>query len=374
MTSSLPTILLAPVLRAEHWTSIDLLRANYLAGFRDYAPSLQVNEVAPSEGLSVLPFGKRVLRDVVYPVHAGASARHHERLGQHPILHVIDHSYGHLCTAWKRSVITCNDLNHFTYPTMTGPALWAWRARARGMQSAARVVCISAQLAAEVHEHVQIPMERITVAHYGIDREIFHKRSEAECAAAFPELAKLAKTHALIVNIGSNLQRKNLATTLRALALLKKEHKLPVKFLKIGHNLHADGYGPLMDELGVTEDVINLGALTPDQVACVCSLSHALSFPSLYEGFGRPTLEAQACELPCALARASCMEEIGGEGALYHEGTDHERLASHLQQIFTDQRVRAKLISAGLTNVARFTWEAHIQKLTAVYAEVDAAA
>lgn len=370
MTPNSPTILLAPVLKAEHWTSIDLLRANYLAGFRDYTPSLEMHEVAPPEAAAALPFGKRVLRDVIYPLHAGASARHYERLGQRPILHVIDHSYGHLCSTWKRSVITCNDLNHFTYPTMTGPALWTWRARARRMKDAAHVVCISAQLASEVHKYLHIPMERITVAHYGIDRDVFHKRTEAECIAAFPDLVQLAKTHRLIVNIGSNLQRKNLTTTLRALARLKHERKMPVKFLKIGHSLLQDGYGPLMDELGITEDVLNLGALTPDQVACVCSLAHALSFPSLYEGFGRPTLEAQACELPCVLARASCMEEIGGDGALYHEGTNDAELAAHLEQVFTVPSVRAGLIAAGLKNVARFTWQAHMQKLTAVYDEV----
>lgn len=372
MSANHPTILLAPVLKAEHWTSIDLLRDNYLAGFRDHAPSWHVEDITPGEHLAALPFGKRVLRDLVYPVQATATARHHERLGQHPVLHVIDHSYGHLCSTWKRSVITCNDLNHFTYPTMSGPPLWAWRARASRMKDAARVVCISAQLASEVHEHLHIPMERITVAHYGIDRAVFHKRTDAECARAFPELVRLAKTHGLIVNIGSNLQRKNLATTLRALALLKHEKKLPVKLLKIGHSLHNDGYGPLMDELGVTEDVLNLGALTPDQVACVCSLAHALSFPSLYEGFGRPTLEAQACELPCVLSKASCMEEIGGKGALYHAGTDHEELAGQLEQVFTNSSVRRNLIAAGLKNVAGYTWEAHIRKLTSVYDEVAA--
>lgn len=370
MTADRPTVLLAPVLAAERWTSIDLLRENYLAGFRDHAPSWQVQDITPAERLAAVPFGKRVLRDIVYPVHAGAAARHHERLGGHPVLHVIDHSYGHLCSIWKRSVITCNDLNHYTYPTMRGPALWAWRARASCMKDAKRVVCISAQLASEVHEHLHIPMERITVAHYGIDRTVFRKRTEEECARAFPELVALAKSHSLVVNIGSNVGRKNLATTLRALAFLKHHHKLPVKLLKVGQNLQEDGYGPLMDELGVTEDVLNLGALAPDEVACVCSLAHVLCFPSLYEGFGRPTVESQACELPCVLAKASCMEEIGGSGALYHEGTNHEELAAHLEQALTDNRTRRTLIAAGSQNVARFTWEAHVRKLLAVYEEV----
>ena len=370
MTNTHPQILLAPVLKAERWTSIDLLRENYVSGFHDHAPDWSVEDITPDERLAALPMGKRLLRDVVYPIQAAAHARHHARLGRSPVLHVIDHSYGHLCSAWQPSVITCNDLNHFTYPTMSGPALWAWRARASRMKNASRVVCISAQLASEVHEHLHIPRERICVAHYGIDRAVFRKRDVEECAAVLPALASLAKTHRFIVNIGSNLERKNLATTLRALALLKHDRKMPVKLLKVGHSLLADGYGPLMDELGVSDDVLNLGALTPDQVSCVCSLSHALSFPSLYEGFGRPTLEAQACELPCVLADASCMKEIGGEGALYHEGRNHEQLAAQLERAISDAGQRRELIAAGLQNVSRFTWEAHIRALTTVYEEV----
>src|SRR5687767_15947505 len=99
-----PILLLAPVLLAESWRSIDLLRENYLAGFRDHVPSWQVQEITPCERLAAVPFGKRMLRDVIYPLQAGAAARHHERSGGRPVLHVIDQSYGHLCSAWKRSV------------------------------------------------------------------------------------------------------------------------------------------------------------------------------------------------------------------------------------------------------------------------------
>jgi glycosyltransferase involved in cell wall biosynthesis len=190
---------------------------------------------------------------------------------------------------------------------------------------------------------------------------------KAAAAALFPEIAQLAANHFVVINIGSNLDRKNLATTLRAVAQLRREGRVPVKFLKIGASLAGDGYTPLINELGIAEDVIELGMLTPPQVAAICNLGHALSFPSLYEGFGRPTLEAQACGMPCVLADASCMREVGGDGALYHEGTRHEELAALLEKVFSSAETRAALIDAGFKNAARFTWEAHIRTLTAVY-------
>jgi glycosyltransferase involved in cell wall biosynthesis len=148
---------------------------------------------------------------------------------------------------------------------------------------------------------------------------------------------------------------------------------VPVKFLKIGASLAGDGYTPLIQELGIAGDVIELGMLTPPQVAAICNLAHALSFPSLYEGFGRPTLEAQACGMPCVLADASCMKEVGGEGALYHKGTNHDELAALLEKVSTSSEVRGTLIAAGFRNAARFTWEAHIQTLTSVYQEIASA-
>jgi glycosyltransferase involved in cell wall biosynthesis len=67
------------------------------------------------------------------------------------------------------------------------------------------------------------------------------------------------------------------------------------------------------------------------------------------------------------------MREVGGEGALYHEGTRHEELAVLLEKVSSSAETRASLIDAGFKNAARFTWEAHIRTLTSVYQEIAAA-
>eukprot|EP01031_Cornospumella_fuschlensis_P050417 gene50417-61685_t len=159
-----------------------------------------------------------------------------------------------------------------------------------------------------------------------------------------PQVAAWAQDHLLIVNIGTNHWRKNLPTVLRAVHHLITHDKLPVKLLKIGPPLHVSEHEPLIEKLGITEHIADLGRLAPEQVAAVKSQSHALAFASLYEGFGRPTLEAQACGLPCVLADASCMREVGGKGALYHVPLDHEELAAQLTRAMTDATTRADLI------------------------------
>jgi glycosyltransferase involved in cell wall biosynthesis len=371
MSDEHPPILLASVLRAERWTSIDLHRQNTLDAFKHHAPDWTVVDIAPDERRFDTRLGKRVLRDFIYPWHVRRQARQQtKQSGRRPIVHVIDHSYGHLCAAWKPSVITCHDLNHFVRPGLRGMPLHAWRVRVRLMKQAEHIFTVSGHLAAEVCNHLGLPEDRVTVAHNGVDQDVFRPMGQAEAAEMFPEVAKLARDHFLVINIGSNLDRKNLATSLRAVAHLRHHEHVPVKFLKIGASLAADGYTPLMQQLGIGDDVVELGMLTPPQVAAICNLAHALSFPSLYEGFGRPTLEAQACGLPCVLADASCMREVGGSGALYHAGTDHEELAARLLEVLRSDEVKQRLVTDGLLNVKRFTWEAHVRKLTAVYQRI----
>lgn len=366
------SVILAPVLRAESWTSINLLHSNYLATLPAFESEVRLTDFRPNEALAKVRMGKRIVRDFTYPAQLRWAVSRLDTNGSKPVLHVIDHSYGHLCAAWQPSVITCNDLNHFTSPSLTGVTLRLWRLRVSQMRKASRIVAISGQLASEVQEHLKIPAERMIVAHYGIDEACFRPLPIEEAAQRLPALAEERERSLLVLNIGSNISRKNLPTLLRALAHLKHEQKLPVKLVKVGHSLIKDGFGPLIHELKMDGSVIELGSIPPAAVAAACNLCHALSFPSMYEGFGRPTIEAQACGLPCVLADASCMKEIGGEGAVYHAPTDVEACADLLGGALTNSVIREALMARGFENVKRFSWTNHAQQLIRAWREAAA--
>src|ERR1700752_550140 len=116
-STALPPILLAPVLRAEGWMSIDLHRQNCLEHYAKEAPELEVVDLAPDERLARSKLGKRILRELIYPLNIRSLASESSRIGRRPILHVIDHSYANLCRFWKPTVATCHDLEHFVRPT-----------------------------------------------------------------------------------------------------------------------------------------------------------------------------------------------------------------------------------------------------------------
>lgn len=360
-----PTILFAPVLRSERWTSIDLQQQNILDALRALPDPPRIEIAEPSEALVRLPGGRPFARDFLYPARLRRAA---SRLG-HCVLHVTDHSYGHLCHAHEPSVANCNDVHHFVQPDLPPTQLARWKKRVLGLHAASRVLAVSAHLGREICEHLALPADRIAVLPGGVDHATFRPLPEIEAAVLLPALAALRTENLLVLNIGSNIRRKNLPTLLRAVRLLREERRLPVRLVKVGDPLHGSEYAPLLRELDLEAAVIDAGRLTPPQVAAACRLAHVLSFPTLYEGFGRPTLEAQACALPCVLSDASCLREIGGEGALYHAPTNPEALADALARVLTDGRVRTGLITAGLANAARFTWSRYAESLVQVYAE-----
>ncbi|MDZ4286379.1 MAG: glycosyltransferase family 1 protein [Prosthecobacter sp.] len=362
-------ILFAPVLRTEGWLSIELQEQNILEALHTHHPEWPLTRLAPDEAGTEQPMRRRWRRSITYPRLIREAAA---KTGGRCVLHVSDHSYGHLCRAHTPCVINCNDLHHFVEPHLDPVRLWLWRQRVRTMRHAARVLTISAHLAGEVCEHLRLPPEQVTALPGGIDAEVFHPMSAETTAQLMPQVAALRRDHLLVVNIGTNHRRKNLPTVLRAVRHLISREKLPVKLLKVGPALRGGEHEALIAELGIADHIIDLGTLKPEQVAAVCNQAHALAFASLYEGFGRPTLEAQACGLPCVLADASCMREVGGDGALYHVPLDHEELAVQLVRAMTDAEMRRQLVAAGLENVQRFSWRSYADKLVRVYQEVAA--
>jgi len=360
-------VLFAPVLRSEGWSSIHLQTLDILTALRAHPNAPAITVVAPKETLARIPGGKIWLRDVSYPRLLRSAA---SRIGS-CVLHVSDHSYGHLCHAHRPVVVNCNDLHHIVRPELPAGQLARWTTRVRGLLVADRVLAISNHLADEIRSHLGIPAERVVALPGAVDHRVFRESPEPEASGMLPLLSALRKDHLLILHVGTNHPRKDLPTLLRAMQLLREDRRLPVKLVKIGPRLGTDPASRQLAASGVPTPVVDLGALNPAAVAAACRLAHVLAFPSYYEGFGRPVLEAQACGLPCVLAAAASLPEVGGEGSLYHPPGDHEALADQLEKVLTDRELRNRLIVAGRANASRYTWEKYADKLTAIYREVS---
>jgi len=120
-----------------------------------------------------------------------------------------------------------------------------------------------------------------------------------------------------------------------------------------------------MMSLGVQEKVLQPNIRTDTDLAELYSRAACFIFPSYYEGFGMPVLEAFACSCPCVLHAASSLPEVGGKGALYFSENNGEQLVKSVKTVLEDIKVRERMIGVGLERAAEFTWEksvaAHVE-------------
>jgi glycosyltransferase involved in cell wall biosynthesis len=124
--------------------------------------------------------------------------------------------------------------------------------------------------------------------------------------------------------------------------------------------------------LGVGNRILHLGYVERDAVPALYRLAEAMVFPSLYEGFGAPPLEAMACGCPVASSRRASLAEVVGDAAAKLEPESVESIAGALETVSEDEEARSRLRSAGLQRAQEFSWSASAERHTAIYARACA--
>src|SRR5579864_578819 len=179
-----------------------------------------------------------------------------------------------------------------------------------------------------------------------------------------------------VLAIGVIEPRKNLNRLMDAFQVLKQRGNVP-KDLKL---VLAGGKGWLYDDIfehhaesRVRDDIVLPGFVSDDLLPAIYSTAEVLAFPSLYEGFGLPILEAMACGTPVVASRASCLPEVAEGAALLVDPNNVEGLTSALELVLLDGDLRMRLINQGLERAGEYTWRRAAEQLLGVYRMVAAA-
>lgn len=246
----------------------------------------------------------------------------------------------------------------------------------RSCRTATRLVAISEAGRQDIHQRFGVPLERIDVVVPGVGDNF--RTQAAEDLASFRQREGLPER--FLLHVGTLQPRKNIPVLLQALARIDDRDISLVL---------AGGKGWLYDEifaqveaLGLRERVRFAGYVEDEALPLWYGAASALVFPSLYEGFGLPIVEAMACSTPVIAARTSSLPEAGGDAALYFDATDADGLAAQIDRLLGDPALAADLRGRGLAQAARFTWEEAGRETGAVYrralgferAEVEAGA
>jgi glycosyltransferase involved in cell wall biosynthesis len=228
----------------------------------------------------------------------------------------------------------------------------------RSMRHSAAIVTDSEFSREEMGEVYAIPGDRITVAPHGVDPRFSPVAPETQPGAAVGP--------PFIFAVGSLQPRKNLRTLVSAYARLVERHpEVEERLVLTGSELGADALGDEAATLLRADRVVFTGHVEDDELARLYREATAFAYPSVYEGFGLPPLEAMASGTPVAVADVPVMREIPGEAALLVPATDVDAWADALWRLVSEPQLRERLAGQGLARAGRFTWERSARAITA---------
>ncbi len=256
------------------------------------------------------------------------------------------------------------------------PELIGWKDRffltlliPRSLRRAEKIVVPSQFTKDEVIRYFSVPSAKIAVVPNALSEEFLVGECSPEEATSLRERYHLPKRY--IVAVGTLQPRKNIPTLIRAVALLQK--RLPDIALVLIGNREGHHVDPAIDtaikECAVTQSVFFPGYVAQEDLPGVIRLASVFAFPSLYEGFGIPLLEAMSQEVPVVASDTPCLREVAGAAALYFDPRSIASCAEKLYTLLTDMEQRASGISQGKDRLSLYSWKKSAQLLDAVYQE-----
>jgi len=222
------------------------------------------------------------------------------------------------------------------------------------LKKAKRVVTVSEFSKNDIIRHYKVDAEKIDVV-YSAAKPIFQPLGYQEQQQVKDGYAD---SREYFLFTGGIHPRKNLMTLLKAFSLFKKWQKSNMKLLVAGRL--AWQYDDLAEKIKTykyREDVVLLGYLPEEQLAKVTASAYALVFPSFFEGFGVPVIEAMQCGVPVITGNVSSMPEVGGNAALYANPESPAEMAEQMKKIYKDELLRNQFIQAGKQQAAQFSWD-----------------
>lgn len=265
------------------------------------------------------------------------------------------------------TVVTVHDLSFALFPEFfRGPnAAYLRLFTHLACRRAAAVIAVSENTRADVMRLYGVPGGRVTAIPHGVS-PVFKPRSPEEIARFKQERG--LPDH-LILFLGTLEPRKNLVNLLEAFARLSPP--FPARLaLAGGKGWYYEPILAAVERLGLKDQVIWPGYIPAGELPLWYNAADVFAFPSRYEGFGMPVLEAMACGTPVVTSTAACLPEVAGDAALAAAPDDVDGLSEALRRALTDSALRDDLRRKGLARAARFTWQDAAHRTADVYRQV----
>lgn len=231
------------------------------------------------------------------------------------------------------------------------------------LKAAEKVFAVSENTKKDIMSKFGIPAEKIIITYNAVGEDFLNFKKEKLSVDEFREKYKLPKRY--ILSLGTLVPRKNIQLTLKALSLLCADSKFSkdIDLCIVG----GDGWGD-SQELALSEAAQNprihmLGYLPYEELPFIYACAEVFVYPSIYEGFGIPPLEAQAMGCPVIVSNASSLPEVVSDSAVQVDPNNPAALAEAIKLLISDRAKRKELIQKGHENIKRFSWRKSAERI-----------
>jgi glycosyltransferase involved in cell wall biosynthesis len=255
-----------------------------------------------------------------------------------------------------KSLVVIYDLSFVHHPEFTHEKnlLYMPKFVPLSIKKADCIITISENSKREVMEYYHVPDDKITVINPAVDHAVFRPQSQAAVKAVCRKY-KINKPY--ILSVCTLEPRKNLIGVLEAFEKLPEDIKNSHSLVLVGGKGWLDGeLEAKYEQLAEKYDLIKTGYAPDEDLPALYSGASVFVFPSFYEGFGMPPLEAMACGVPVITADNSSLPEVVGDAAIMIKAENTQRLAKEVERVLTDDKLAKSLREKGLKQAAKFSW------------------
>jgi len=266
-----------------------------------------------------------------------------------------------------KSVVTIHDLAFLLFPEfMPFNPIRYWDIFVkRSVLKADHVIAVSENTKRDLVRSLNIPESKISVTYEGCNGNFKMIREKSVLA---PISEKYGLPHRFILYVGTIEPRKNLNVLLLALQILKRKHSISPKLVMVGKKgwLYSDFFKTI-HTLKLEDDIVFIGYVQEEDLPYIYNLADVFVYPSKYEGFGLPLLEAMACGVPVIASNTSSIPEVLGDAGLLFSPDDPGHLSECIFEILANEASRERMVLGGLKRVQLFSWQETAQQTLNIY-------
>jgi len=283
------------------------------------------------------------------------------------IVYSFAHRYAPLFSSGKQ-VVTVLDVIPELYPE-----IYLKYARQRIMSqrwkrtacNADEIITISEASKTDIVRLYGIDPGKVHVVYPGYERDLFKALPHDESKTEVQRKYQINSDY--ILYAGGFDRRKNLRMLIEVFSILKVRYGIQESLVIVGDTRDAKWLRPGIQERGIENDVVLTGYVPPEDLAAFYSGAGLFVFPSLYEGFGLPVLEAMACGAPVIASDTSSIPEVAGGAAVLLKTDDPDTWAERIFSLLKDEALRQQMRTKGIQQASRFSWEESADKVLQLF-------